>query len=194
MRPSSDSQTSLWIPITEAASRTPYTASFLRQLARKGKLHAEKIGRDWLITEADLHHFLKEQSAHHEQALLALHEAAQGTTAQAEPRSSAPVSLATRQAGFAGLKVLLVLGAAILAVSSFLGWQMMGGQRGPHIATKAAKESVASASGFPQAFSSFGQFYADELSAVFRSSATSLAEQSDQIHQVLGAGSVKRIV
>ena len=64
------------MPITEAAKLTPYTATFLRQLARQGKIDATKIGRDWLITQEELKRFLKNQAARQKQALLTLRRAA----------------------------------------------------------------------------------------------------------------------
>ena len=66
------------LPITEAAKQTPYTAAFLRQLARTSKLQATKIGRDWLITHPALQNFLTQPAARHEQALLSLRECAEG--------------------------------------------------------------------------------------------------------------------
>ena len=63
------------MPITEAAKLTPYTATFLRQLARQGKIKAIKIGRDWLITQEELKRFLKNQAARHEQAVILLRSA-----------------------------------------------------------------------------------------------------------------------
>ena len=64
------------LPITEAAKYTPYTAAFLRLLARQGKLNAVKIGRDWLISRTDLAAFLNQQTGRHEQALASLRLAA----------------------------------------------------------------------------------------------------------------------
>lgn len=66
------------IPLNEAAKHTPYTAAFLRQLARQRKLKATKLGRDWMLTVDDFHAFIREQCGRHEQALLALHKAKGG--------------------------------------------------------------------------------------------------------------------
>ena len=66
------------LTITEAAKYTPYTATFLRQQARKGVLRSEKIGRDWLTTESALREFLRQQAARHQQAILALQTASEG--------------------------------------------------------------------------------------------------------------------
>jgi len=63
------------MPITEAAKQTPYTSTFLRLLARQGKLNAQKIGRDWLITQADLRQFLSSSKLRHANALVDLQHA-----------------------------------------------------------------------------------------------------------------------
>lgn len=60
------------LPLNEAAKYTPYTAAFLRQLARQRKLKAVKLGRDWVVAVDDLRAFLHDQQSRHEQALLAL--------------------------------------------------------------------------------------------------------------------------
>ena len=49
------------LSLKEAADLTPYSADYLNLLARKGKIHARKIGRDWLITRVDLFEYLKKQ-------------------------------------------------------------------------------------------------------------------------------------
>ena len=49
------------LSLKEAADLTPYSAEYLNLLARKGKIHAQKIGRDWLITRVDLFEYLKKQ-------------------------------------------------------------------------------------------------------------------------------------
>lgn len=38
------------IPLSEAAAYSGFTAEYLRQLAKSGKLRAEKIGRNWATT------------------------------------------------------------------------------------------------------------------------------------------------
>jgi len=43
-----------WVTTTEAQAMTKYTARYLRQLARKGKVTAEKVGRDWLYKRESL--------------------------------------------------------------------------------------------------------------------------------------------
>ena len=49
------------LTLKDASSLTPYSADYLNLLARKGKIRARKIGRDWLITRADLFDYLKKQ-------------------------------------------------------------------------------------------------------------------------------------
>ena len=49
------------LSLREAAELSPYSADYLNLLARKGKLRARKIGRDWLITRADLFIYLNKQ-------------------------------------------------------------------------------------------------------------------------------------
>ena len=49
------------LSLKEAAELCPYSADYLNLLARKGKLKARKIGRDWLITKADLFEYLHKQ-------------------------------------------------------------------------------------------------------------------------------------
>jgi excisionase family DNA binding protein len=54
-------QSTQLLSLREAAELTPYSADYLNLLARKGKLKARKIGRDWLITKTDLFHYLHKQ-------------------------------------------------------------------------------------------------------------------------------------
>lgn len=49
------------LSLKDAAQLSPYSADYLNLLARKGKLRAHKIGRDWLITRADLFDYLNKQ-------------------------------------------------------------------------------------------------------------------------------------
>ena len=44
-----DFDPTLWITTAEAAEMTGYTQIHFRQLARRGKLKACKIGRDWFL-------------------------------------------------------------------------------------------------------------------------------------------------
>lgn len=49
------------LSLKEAAALSPYSADYLNLLARKRKIKATKIGRDWLITKADLFEYLEKQ-------------------------------------------------------------------------------------------------------------------------------------
>jgi len=49
------------LSLKDASILTPYSADYLNLLARKGKIKARKIGRDWLITKSDLFSYLSRQ-------------------------------------------------------------------------------------------------------------------------------------
>ena len=49
------------LSLKDASELTPYSADYLNLLARKGKIRARKIGRDWLITKSDLFSYLRRQ-------------------------------------------------------------------------------------------------------------------------------------
>lgn len=49
------------LSLKDAAQFSPYSADYLNLLARKGKLRARKIGRDWLVTRGDLLDYLRRQ-------------------------------------------------------------------------------------------------------------------------------------
>jgi excisionase family DNA binding protein len=49
------------ITLKQASSFCPYSADYLNLLARKGKIRAVKIGRDWLVTRPDLVDYLSKQ-------------------------------------------------------------------------------------------------------------------------------------
>jgi hypothetical protein len=57
------------VPIGRIAKQTPYSADFLRQLARSGKLRAYKLNRDWLTTPAAVRHYLQNQLRRHKREL-----------------------------------------------------------------------------------------------------------------------------
>src|SRR6266851_4116446 len=57
------------VPIGRIAKDTPYSADFLRQLARSGKIRAYKLNRDWLTTPDAIRDYLKSQTKRHEKAL-----------------------------------------------------------------------------------------------------------------------------
>jgi excisionase family DNA binding protein len=43
-----------WITTAEAAELTEYHIKYLQQLARQGKVEAQKVGRSWLFHRDDL--------------------------------------------------------------------------------------------------------------------------------------------
>jgi hypothetical protein len=49
------------ITLKQASTLCPYSADYLNLLARKGKIRAVKIGRDWLMTRPDLYSYLSRQ-------------------------------------------------------------------------------------------------------------------------------------
>jgi hypothetical protein len=55
--------------ISEIAKETPYSAEYLSLLARKGKLKAVKIARDWLTTREAVLSYIREQRSKHMEAL-----------------------------------------------------------------------------------------------------------------------------
>lgn len=57
------------IPIGRIAKDTPYSADFLRQLARSGKLRAYKLNRDWLTTPSAVQQYMRGQMDRHQRAL-----------------------------------------------------------------------------------------------------------------------------
>jgi hypothetical protein len=60
------------ISIGQAAQFTPYSPAYLSLLARKGKLDACKISRDWLTTPEAILEYVQKQKAKHEKVLKAL--------------------------------------------------------------------------------------------------------------------------
>jgi excisionase family DNA binding protein len=65
-------QTEELLSLKEAAEFSPYSSDYLNLLARKGKLRARKIGRDWLITKADLFDYLHRQQLESQSRLRSL--------------------------------------------------------------------------------------------------------------------------
>lgn len=43
-----------WIPTSEAAELTGYSAAYLRGLAGQGRVEAQKVGRDWFFDRESL--------------------------------------------------------------------------------------------------------------------------------------------
>jgi hypothetical protein len=64
--------------ISQAAKFTPYSAEYLSLLARKGKLKAIKLSRDWLTTQAEVNVYVRRQQRKHERMLKALLSAERG--------------------------------------------------------------------------------------------------------------------
>lgn len=59
------------ISLVQAAANTPYSAEYLGLLARKNKLPAIKIGRDWLTTREAILVYVKKQEQKHRSILQA---------------------------------------------------------------------------------------------------------------------------
>ncbi|KKS13464.1 MAG: YadA domain-containing structural protein, partial [Candidatus Yanofskybacteria bacterium GW2011_GWA1_41_6] len=55
-------KTTKFIPLLSAANHTPYSQEYLSLLARKGKIYAKKIGRNWYTTAEAVDDYLKEQN------------------------------------------------------------------------------------------------------------------------------------
>jgi hypothetical protein len=60
------------ISIFEASKFTPYSAEYLSLLARKGRLKAIKISRDWLTTRQAVLLYVKDQQKKHSKVLASL--------------------------------------------------------------------------------------------------------------------------
>jgi len=66
------------VPIGRIAKETPFSADFLLQLARSGKIRAFKFHRGWLTTSSAIREYLQNQAARHERELQAIHGAERG--------------------------------------------------------------------------------------------------------------------
>ena len=55
------------ISMTAAAGDTPYSAEYLSLLARKGRIPAIKISRDWLTTRQAVLLYVREQAGKHQE-------------------------------------------------------------------------------------------------------------------------------
>jgi hypothetical protein len=60
------------ISIGDAAKGTPYSQEYLSLLARKGRLKAVKISRDWLTTRQAVLAYLRAQEQKHKRILASL--------------------------------------------------------------------------------------------------------------------------
>jgi len=129
----------------------------LRQLARQGKIDAIKLGRDWLTTEQSVLQYIQTQQRRHQKALAILQ------TAEKAFLAFAFMVMAVTATPKAHAQYLSVPSARPVTTVSATMHAMISGWQG------------------------LGSFYAEELSAVFRLSASSLAEQANQTHVALGA-------
>jgi hypothetical protein len=144
-----------WYPVSQVAKSTPYSATFVRQLARQGKIDATKIGRDWLTTQQSVLQYIQTQQERHKKALVVLQTAERAFLALA---LMVIIFSATPKAHAQDLSIPPVRpGATISATLGNLaaGWQGLA------------------------------SFYAEELSDVFHVTASSVAEQSNQIKTAL---------
>lgn len=57
------------ISMSKASKLTPYSAEYLSLLARKGRLPAVKLSRDWLTTSSAVLYYVKKQRQKHEHEL-----------------------------------------------------------------------------------------------------------------------------
>ena len=62
------------ISMQQAAPLTPYSPDYLSLLARKGRLKAVKISRDWLTTQEEILNYITVQQAKHQKKLAGLKE------------------------------------------------------------------------------------------------------------------------
>ncbi len=63
------------ISIAQAARQTPYSPEYLGLLARKGRIEAIKIARDWLTTRQAVLSYIKQQEQKHKRILRAFAKA-----------------------------------------------------------------------------------------------------------------------
>lgn len=63
------------LPIGRVAKNTPYSADFLRQLARSGRIRVFKLNRDWLTTPEAVLKYLTNQRSRYEGKIAALYPA-----------------------------------------------------------------------------------------------------------------------
>jgi len=104
------------ISISFAAKKTPYSAEYLSLLARKGRLKAVKLSRDWLTTEDAVNEYVCKQTKKHKNRLKFLEK------------------LSNTEAGFASLKAGLYLGLMALAFL-VLTFGILTHSNGPEVVT-----------------------------------------------------------
>lgn len=57
------------VAISQVSKLTPYSAGYLSLLARKGRLSAVKINRDWLTTPEAVLQYVKKQEQKHQKVI-----------------------------------------------------------------------------------------------------------------------------
>jgi hypothetical protein len=139
-----------WYPVSQVAKQTPYSATFVRQLARQGKIDAVKIGRDWLTTEQSVLQYIQVQQERHKKALAIL---------QTAEKAFLTVAL-----------IAIVFSATPKAQAEDLSTRSVR----PENTVSATLHNLISG------WQDFVYFDAEELAAVFRVNGSSLAEQADQ--------------
>lgn len=60
------------VSMSQVAGMTPYSAEYLSLLARKGKLSAVKINRDWVTTRQAVLEYVRRQQVKHQDRLKSL--------------------------------------------------------------------------------------------------------------------------
>lgn len=115
------------LSMSEAARYTPYAAEYLSLRAKTGKLKAVKVGKNWITTKPAILDYLKVQEERHTKILQSL-------------------KFHQRQAGFAGIKILMLLGLAIVGVSGFLA--LVGFGVVPNYTFNLSKIQIAQAASF----------------------------------------------
>ena len=58
---SDDKQYQNLVTLAEAAKETPYSQEYLSLLARRGKIPAQKVGRNWCVTSLAVQEYIKKQ-------------------------------------------------------------------------------------------------------------------------------------
>jgi hypothetical protein len=107
------------ISLSEAARFTPYSPEYLGLLARKGKLEAIKISRDWMTTKEIILAYVQKQKSKQQKFFERFQSLKNATHIQMTISNA-------KQAGFAGLKVLIFLGIGIVATSALLTFIKIG--------------------------------------------------------------------
>jgi hypothetical protein len=143
------------VPIGRIAKNTPYSADFLRQLARSGRIRAYKFNRDWLTTSEAVLQYMQDQQKRHRKALTILQTAEKAFLAVVLIVMAFSVVPKARAQGVATTPVRADVTISGTLHNLVSGWQ------------------------------GFASFYTEEFSAVFRMNASSLAEQAAQAHLAL---------